>query len=308
MDKGYYETLRMSDYWPIKVVPHEYFEDPVYLSEINKNFINGRFMKHWHRSLELFFVVGSGCTVWKNGCVRILHDRDIMVINSEEAHEFYEFQDGPQNGASIFLAYTFLQKLFPEFDNWYFIIDQNHEQFPRLCELILQLKLTAQTENHWKNLKLRSLMYDMLYILTNHFVYQKKDVIDIKTQKYGDRYKMILQYLNEHYKEELSLKMLSSHFGYNPEYFSRSFKEYIGINLIQYIKKLRIAASKVLLLETDLKISDIALEVGEPDIKTFIADFKKEFSITPLQYRKLHKGNNLHEVRPISLRTTLESI
>lgn len=151
-------------------------------------------------------------------------------------------------------------------------------------------------------------MYDMLYILTNHFVYQKKDVIDIKTQKYGARYKMILQYLNEHYKEELSLKMLSSHFGYNPEYFSRSFKEYIGINLIQYIKKLRIAASKVLLLETDLKISDIALEVGEPDIKTFITDFKKEFSITPLQYRKLHKGNNLHEVRPISLRTTLESI
>lgn len=289
IDKGYYETLKMSDFWPIKIIPHEHFEDQELLSTTNKGFINGHFMKHWHRSVEFFYVVNHGCTIWKNGHTRILQNGDLEIINSEEAHEFYDFQPGNQNGVSVILSYTFLKQLFPEFDNWYFIINQSHPKYDEFCQLLLTLKTTATIDNEWKQLEMRSLMYRLLYILTNYFRYDKDAVITPQTQKYETRCRMILKYINEHYNENLTLKAVAAEFGYNPEYFSRFFKEYVGKNLVQYIKLLRVVSAKNMLLKTDLKIADIALEVGEPDIKTFINDFKKEFVLTPLQYRKTYQ-------------------
>lgn len=289
MDKGYYETFHMKEYQLLKVISHKWFERKAELALENEFFIGNRFVKHWHRSLELFYVVNNGCTVWKNGKTRKLYDDDLEIINSGEPHEYYDFQDGSQEGCSVIISYSFLKELFPEFDDWYFVIKKDIPAYEKLTEIIMKMCEVSDSDDSWKILVLRSLLYELLYILITYFKFEKKEIIDIKTQKYEERYKSILEYIKRHYNEKISLSKISEHFALSPEYFSRSFKKYTGITFTQYVKSLRVENAKKLIINSDLSIIDISYLVGEPDVKTLIMDFKQEMLMTPNQFRKMNK-------------------
>ena len=283
MNKGYYEVNRMRENYQVKIVQHQIMVDNISLN-------NGYIMKHWHRSIEIFLVYGGSCMLWKNGVTRRMESGDMEIINSEEAHEYYDFSGEKQCGCTIIISYTFLKELFQDIDNVYFILTKNAE-YQKLIDIILQMKELYNDKEEWYNLKIRSAMYELIYILMKYFRVEKNKVINVQSQKYEKRYKEIITYINEHYSENILLSDVAENFGFNKDYFSRSFKKYIGINYKDYLKKLRINAGKKLLLETDKTITEIALEVGEPDTKSFIRDFKKEFKVTPLKYRKQLEGN-----------------
>lgn len=294
MEKGFYEAHKMKEYHALKIVPHTLFDvgddNADIIATSGKKYI-GRYPKHWHRSLELFYVSKTGCTIWCNGKTRILKDDDLAIINSGEPHEVYAFEKGEKKGCSIIISYTFLKEIFPEFDNWYFVVDPKNEAYHKLTGQMMKMLAINNGTDEWKALLLRQSMYELLYILVRYFKVDKSSVKDIKTQKYAERYKEILEYIKQNYSEVLTLKDTAEHFGLSQEHFSRSFKNYMGLTFTRYVKNMRVAKARELLIETDLNILDIANQVGEPDAKAFISDFKKEYSITPHQYRKMVKGS-----------------
>ena len=76
---------------------------------------------------------------------------------------------------------------------------------------------------------------------------------------------------------------------YNPSYFSRVFKERFGITLADYLTKERTAHAAKLLLETDYTTEHIATICGYGDKSTLYRAFRKEYSVTPSEYRTAHK-------------------
>jgi AraC-like DNA-binding protein len=72
-------------------------------------------------------------------------------------------------------------------------------------------------------------------------------------------------------------------------HFSRTFKEIVGEKYVEYITKYRLEVAKRLLLETDLKIDDIAEKVGYLGRNSFIRIFRKYEGITPGKYRAVHQ-------------------
>ena len=76
--------------------------------------------------------------------------------------------------------------------------------------------------------------------------------------------------------------------GFNPSYFSRTFKEETGKKFIEYLTDLRMQESQKLLSETDLPISRIAEMAGYRDDKYFSRAFKKYSGLKPKEYRKLY--------------------
>lgn len=89
----------------------------------------------------------------------------------------------------------------------------------------------------------------------------------------------------------LSLGVVSSKFSISSSYFSRSFKEKMGINFSQYIWQKRIDEVIRQLLHTTDPLKDIITRVGYLDTPNFIRKFKKEMGCTPGQYRKMHGQN-----------------
>ena len=80
--------------------------------------------------------------------------------------------------------------------------------------------------------------------------------------------------------------------GYNPSYVSRLFKKYMGENLSDYLKNLRLKHVAYYLKTTDLSLREIADIVGIESLSYLNSIFKKKYSMPPMQYRKAHNEKN----------------
>lgn len=98
----------------------------------------------------------------------------------------------------------------------------------------------------------------------------------------------ILAYIHEHYNEELSIEYFAGLLNMSNGHFSRTFKEEVGEKYVEYIAKYRLKQAKQFLLETDLKIDDIAEKVGYWGRNSFIRTFRKYEGITPAKYRGIN--------------------
>jgi two-component system response regulator YesN len=96
----------------------------------------------------------------------------------------------------------------------------------------------------------------------------------------------IARYIENNYHQDLTLQDIANRFYLSREYISRKFKQEFKINLSDYLSKIRIDKSKMLLLNPHLRISQIADMVGYQDEKYFSKVFKKNEGISPNEYRK----------------------
>ena len=112
-----------------------------------------------------------------------------------------------------------------------------------------------------------------------------------KMSEYGSKmqnetFASILDFVNNNYTENLTLKSLAQKFYINPIYLGRVFKKQTGTLFNEYLTTLRIEKSKELLKTTNKKVYEIAGEIGFNDPNYFIAKFLKTEGMTPSQYRK----------------------
>lgn len=96
--------------------------------------------------------------------------------------------------------------------------------------------------------------------------------------------------INDNLGTELKVAQIASMLGMSPYYFSRLFKQSMGVSPHEYLTQCRLEAAKQMLKKTNLPIIEIAAEVGFNSQSHFITLFKKQFGTTPLQYRKEFKG------------------
>lgn len=87
--------------------------------------------------------------------------------------------------------------------------------------------------------------------------------------------------------EEINIALLASELGLSPWHFQRLFKSIVGDSLGNYLRGRRLTKGAELLIESELDIIDIAAEVGFNSHEAFTRSFKKQFEITPKQYRKV---------------------
>lgn len=96
-----------------------------------------------------------------------------------------------------------------------------------------------------------------------------------------------IEYLRSNYKSEITLSDLAMQSFISKNYFSKLFKEITGTNVSDYIQYLRTDEACMLLKTTDMKVTDIAMNVGFSDMKFFYEVFKKITGKTPGEYRKI---------------------
>ncbi|MFK0523694.1 helix-turn-helix transcriptional regulator [Paenibacillus illinoisensis] len=102
----------------------------------------------------------------------------------------------------------------------------------------------------------------------------------------------VLDYLNHHYGEDINLNLVADKLKLTPGYLSSVFKEKTNINFSEYLNNLRVERAKELLVNVDLRIQDIAMQVGYQNVNSFIRMFKRRYGLTPGEYRKRHAGDD----------------
>ena len=95
-----------------------------------------------------------------------------------------------------------------------------------------------------------------------------------------------IAYINEHFREPVSLELLAAKAGISPFHFLRVFSQATGLTPHQYLLSTRIRAARFLLQSTSLSVKRIALDCGFSTEAAFCSTFRKREGRTPSQYRK----------------------
>jgi two-component system response regulator YesN len=93
------------------------------------------------------------------------------------------------------------------------------------------------------------------------------------------------RYIEEHIATDISLNALADYVSLNPSYLSRLYKQITGIGLSKYVNDYRNLTAKDMLLNTSMKVNEIAAALGYNSALAFIRFFKKQNETTPQDYR-----------------------
>lgn len=104
--------------------------------------------------------------------------------------------------------------------------------------------------------------------------------------KNKQKIKRAIEYIKDNFDKDLNMAVVSNHISMNYSLFSYVFKQYTGMNFVNYLKTIRINEAKRLLEETDKKIIEISCQVGYENEKHFMKIFKSVCGVSPSEYRK----------------------
>ncbi|MCY6355614.1 response regulator transcription factor [Clostridium sp. ZS2-4] len=93
-----------------------------------------------------------------------------------------------------------------------------------------------------------------------------------------------IEYINEHYTENISLKDVAKEVYLSESYLSRRIKKILGISFVEYITKLRMEKAIEYLQNPNIKVAEVALKLGYPDYRYFSKIFKKYTGYLPSEF------------------------
>jgi AraC-like DNA-binding protein len=100
----------------------------------------------------------------------------------------------------------------------------------------------------------------------------------------------ITRFIAQHYREPLSVQAVAKHAGLHPKYLMRMFKKLCGVSVWEYLTRLRVSHAQRLLITSDMKVLDVAMESGFSSVAPFYAAFAAHTrGVRPLAYRRQHQ-------------------
>lgn len=243
--------------------------------------------KHWHNSLEIVLPICNGEYAWVDGRYYKLYQENMMplIINSRSIHAFESGCPKPYIGLALLINYQFLKEVYPEIDHIHF--KQPDEEVGMLVKKQLFLiNEYYETESTHKDLLITSALFHLIYLLVEHLSVDKKDKVELKSEKNKHRITSIINYIDENYQEDLTIEQLSEVFHLSEGHLSKLFKENLGMTIKAYISQTRAKEVRQALLASDLPLIDIAIMCGFPNVKSMNKVFKDLYQCTPSQFRR----------------------
>ncbi|WP_208589809.1 helix-turn-helix transcriptional regulator [Gracilibacillus suaedae] len=247
---------------------------------------------HHHDAIEIMYVIDGKCQIEIDDRVVQLRKGQYIYIHSNVKHRLNIDKDHPCRMLNVefilhsnkitpyisierlFQTQPSLQSLFDQSER-YFLLKDDQAVFFTLRHLVLEL------DHHAKNnqLLIDNLMVQLLlWIDRNRREYQD--------QADNQHIKKALTYIHEHYDTEIKVESLANITHLHPSYLHKIFSRSQGMTINQYITKVRLEKAKMLLVNTEIPVTEISNYVGVNTSQYFSNLFKKETGLSPSAYRE----------------------
>ena len=272
--------------------PHGTKDDPFSTYHIENAGRSFQIPVHWHDEFEIIYVRSGFLTVSISGESYIGKTGEAFVVSPGNLHLM-----GSQTGTVDY--YTFLfplkyisfrtddmldEKLLEPLNSGHLMIcPRVKDTAKELCEQLIKIYEAKNDESESKiTTQVRTKIILLQFILE---MWKKGFVIENDTSGRNIVEKEMVSYIQQNFTGKISLKEFGEQFHLSEKYISRYFKEHFHITLSQYVTYLRLENAKQLLQDTDLSVTETAMQSGYQNVSYFIRSFKKAYGISPLKYR-----------------------
>lgn len=263
-----------------------------YIKNIPLNIYNCSIKKtpyNYSPHLKLIFILRGNIIIDNIGKKDVVKEEGIILLNSSS---IYSMDGSSENEVCILeIDTSHFSTDFEGLSNMNLSLNYNQdipnqrEEIELLWSYLNKIIEILYKEENGYALKIKGIIIELILLLVNKYQdsnFDKKTNINSEEK----RLKSIIEFINSHYKEEISLGKIADLVGLNPQYLSRYFPKYMGITLNEYITKVRLRESLEDLRNSDNTITYVALENGFSNIKSYFKAFKKNYNTTPSVFRK----------------------
>ena len=238
---------------------------------------------HTHSAYEIFYLTSGTRKYFINDKYFLLKTGDIACIPSNAPHK-----TGGKSGQRLLINFSqnFIdnyitkegQNLFLDFFNKLFLRPTTEKQ-----NLILEQFSAINSAYNKKDIDtIVEHLFRLFFLLNECPTLQNEDSFAIK------QLHKAMQYVETNYENISSLNDVAKVLFVSKFYLCRLFSKYLEISFNDYLTQVRLKNAKHYLRNTKLSVLEISLKCGFNSSAYFGAVFKKQFNITPLQFRKLH--------------------
>ena len=273
----------LSDYFEIY-----YYEDSFFSGVKN----------HTHDYYEFYFFVNGDMSITINHKKHTMKHGDVIVIPPGIPHHVNNHNpDIPYRRFVFWIDEDYMKEIMTKAEEMRYIIDMtlNTKQyiypndvvaFNAIESKLLRLIEEVNTQRFGRIQKISLCIHDLILHL-NRMAYELDHPLKSSANQSLD--KSIVQHIESHLDEELTLDSIAETFFVSKYHVSHLFKQKYGIPVHQFILKKRLDMCKNALM-SDLNITEIFHRYGFHDYSSFFRAFKKEFGFSPKEYREIHSS------------------
>lgn len=243
---------------------------------------------HLHECYEFVYITEGHCVYTIEGREHIVSPGDLIFTRPNELHSF-SFPEKCTFTRQFLHIYSEYIDEFPVFDEFF-----HSEKYIDKGLIPSYLVEKYEIDNIFSTLqKYSDISYQETYLIAYSSAIQlmAKIMLILKTEKLNSQNNTnhksinnIINYINFHLKEDISLDDIANATFMSPVYISRLFKSKIGMNLKTYINMRRIVIAKNMMLQNE-KISNIYDKCGFKNYSTFYRAFVRFVGMSPEQFK-----------------------
>lgn len=159
------------------------------------------------------------------------------------------------------------------------------DTYLKICELLKGLPPMYVMQPEGYRLKSQAIAMEIFFELLNHFAYEKESTQKLEKDTVLERLGEMTEYIELHHREPITLEQISSHFYLSREYFSRFFKQNMGVTFSRYVNEVRLMHIYQDICNSRKGVMELAEEHGFTNYKLFSKMFRETYGSTPREVR-----------------------
>lgn len=253
---------------------------------------------HNHPYFEFFVSLQGNAALDLNEEEITINSDDILVIFPETFHHFTNcsedytdtiltidiFKNKNHNAKDFYTPFSSALKQLPG----YFHIKHTPSLVEHIKKILESYYFQRALYDEIMLARLTLFFSSLVYILCPNML-EPEMVEDVIHKEHANRVQFLQSYITLHYMEDINLKKIADMLNLSETHTNRIFKQIFGKSFLAYLTEIRLKNAKRLLRKDNIEISKIAKAVGYDSYNGFYIAFKKEFGITPNEYRKKHQ-------------------
>lgn len=273
------------------------YDNPDFPIFCRRNFIRGKSVLpgmsiHWHRDVELIYIKKGSAFYQLNGSLVKMNEGEGIFVNSGQLHMLVLGDEDCLLDCIIFhpmilCSSKHIEKkyVYPVISNVTVPYILLHESVLWEREILTKLsQIYELSEKESCEFEMMKAVYDV-WMLLYHNIPTKAS----EEHKYDGGFEIVrrmITYIQEHYKETITLNTLCKAGGVGRTKCAKLFQNYTNTTPIEYVRHYRIAKSIELLQNTDMSVTEIAYETGFSGASFFAKTFRRMTGISPGQIKK----------------------